>query len=86
MGRLDRDRQGRLEPSRMDKAVTELSKLGYWIQYKSDTELRFVHGSEIIKFFPYSGWHTGKSIKDGRGLKKLLAQLNKKENGNTEQG
>jgi hypothetical protein len=44
--------------------------------------------NELVKFFPYSGWHTGKSIVDGRGIKKLLAQLkeNQHDNKKTEPG
>ena len=36
--------------------------------------------NEKVKFFPYSGWHTGKSIKDGRGIENLLKQLKKQHN------
>ena len=33
------------------------------------------HNGFKIHFFPYTGWHTGKGIKDGRGLQNLLKQL-----------
>jgi len=51
------------------------SKKGYPITYLDETRLEFVYKGETIKFYPYSGWHTGKTIKDGRGLQKLLNQL-----------
>lgn len=78
MGRLDTKRQMYLEPKRMIKAISEFKKLGYETKKVSDTELHItidkVSGS-VVKYFPYSGWATGRDIKDGRGLKKLLRQL-----------
>lgn len=78
MARLNIERQKVLEPKRMDKAIQEFEKLGYkWFKV-SETELHIVIdtiSNSIVKYFPYSGWATGKDIKDGRGLKKLLRQL-----------
>ena len=75
MARLDIDRQLTLEPIRMKSAKDFITKLGYEITLETDKELDFEFKGCIIKFFPYSGWHSGGSIKDGRGLKKLLKQI-----------
>lgn len=77
MARLDKDRQNKLEPIRMEKAKEELKSLGYEIILETDTQLQIRHKGELVSFFPYSGWATGSSIKDGRGLQKLLNQLKK---------
>lgn len=37
--------------------------------------IEFEYKGHIVKYFPYSGWATGKTIKDGRGLDNLLKQL-----------
>ena len=77
-GRLDLEREARLQPKRMTKAIKEISKLGYEVKRVSETELNFVTDTingKTVKYFPYSGWATGPSIKDGRGLQKLLRQL-----------
>lgn len=73
--RLDTDRQKELEPERMSFAKREIEKLGYEITFESKTELHFMFKGAAITLFPYSGWHTGKTIKDGRGIAKLLKQI-----------
>jgi hypothetical protein len=73
--RLDTDRQRELEPKRIQVAKTALHKLGYTITHEDKSSIEFVHQGQTVRFFPYSGWHTGKSIQDGRGLEKLLRQL-----------
>lgn len=78
MARLDKDREAKLTPLRMEKAIEEIEKIGFKVDTISDTELSITTDSiqnSKVKFFPYSGWATGKDIKDGRGLTKLLKQL-----------
>ncbi len=74
MARLNEERQKELEPKRIAYAKAQLEKLGYEVT-ESDTELRFIYKENVIKFFPYSGWHSGKGITDGRGLDRLLKQI-----------
>ena len=47
------------------------------IEYKivNETEMEINYKNGKIKFYPRTGWHTGKGIKDGRGIKKLLKQI-----------
>ena len=75
--RLNIERQEMLEPERMEYAKKALQEIGIKELYENETHncLKFYHKKYLITFFPYSGWHTGKSIKDGRGLQKLLNQL-----------
>jgi hypothetical protein len=73
--RLDKEREQELQPERMSYAKAELEKKGYLITEVGGTELQFIHNGQLVRLFPYSGWHSGKSIKDGRGLKELLKQL-----------
>lgn len=75
--RLDQERQQKLEPKRLDLAVKEIEKMGYTITYKNESQINFLFDGHTVYFFPYSGWHSGASIKDGRGLKKLLKQIRK---------
>lgn len=75
MSKLDQNRQKDLEPKRMLHAIKEIKKIGYRIFKVSNSELQIVHNRQLIRFFPYSGWHSGTSIKDGRGINKLLKQL-----------
>ena len=75
MARLDKERQQTLEPKRMEKAIKEIEGLGYEIENKFDNHIKFIHKGFRVTYFPYSGWASGKSINDGRGLKKLLQQL-----------
>ena len=73
--RLDQEREARLQPKRMQVAIDAINKLGLPITYKDDVKIEFIYGGSKVSFFPYSGWHSGKSIKDGRGLDNLLKQL-----------
>lgn len=73
--RLDKDREEKLQPERMEYAIEQLTKLGYTPTYVDKTRIEFGYMDAKVTLFPYSGWHTGKSIKDGRGLQKLLNQI-----------
>lgn len=73
--RLNIERQRRLEPTRIEIAIARITELGYKIKYQTDTEICFDFNGSPVKFWPYSGWHTGQTIKDGRGLNKLLRQI-----------
>lgn len=75
MARLNIERQIELEPQRMEYVKAQILALGYEVSEHDGNELRFYHKGKIVKFFPYSGWATGATIKDGRGLRKLLNQL-----------
>lgn len=75
MARLDIDRQKELEPERMEYALKQLHSKGIMSITILDNSIEFLFNGEKVKFFPYSGWHTGKSIKDGRGIQNLLKQI-----------
>jgi len=73
--RLDKERQKDLEPKRVEFALGELRKLGLEITYNDGTRIDFIFKEKKVQFYPYSGWHTGKTIKDGRGWQNLYNQL-----------
>lgn len=75
MARLDTERQAELEPKRMDYARKMLMNLGLDVEDRGKTTLVFRWKGELITLYPYSGWHSGKTIVDGRGIDKLLKQL-----------
>lgn len=75
MARLNQERQKELEPKRMREAINKISELGFEVEIETESELSFEFKGSTIKYFAYSGWHSGKTIKDGRGLKNLLNQL-----------
>lgn len=75
MSRLNTERQNKLEPIRMRTAINEIQRLGLKITNCTDKMIEFEYKGHSIKYFPYSGWATGKTIKDGRGLDNLLKQL-----------
>jgi len=69
------EKQAEQEPKRMKYAVEQLKSLGFEVQTFGETRIEFEHKGEIVRHFPYTGWHTGRSIKDGRGIIHLLKQL-----------
>lgn len=76
MGRLDIERQKRLEPLRFKLALAKLEDLScVTVLNTTDTTINFLYKDHNVNYHPYSGWASGKSIKDGRGLNNLLNQL-----------
>ncbi len=73
--RLDQEREKTLQPKRMQWAINEITDRGYEVFNQTDTFLQFVFKGSLVTLYVYSGWHTGKSIKDGRGLENLLRQI-----------
>jgi hypothetical protein len=77
MGRLNTERQRELEPKRLDIAENAIIEAGYDVISKDDTKVTFMFNGSLITYFAYSGWASGKTIKDGRGLKHLINQIKK---------
>lgn len=64
-----------INDTRLDFAKRNIEDFGYEVLRVSEKELQFEHNGNLIKFFPFTGWATGRGIKDGRGLENLLNQL-----------
>lgn len=75
MPRLNIERQKELEPKRMEFAINVIKHLSLDITFQDKTTLKFMFNGNEITLYPYSGWHTGKGIKSGRGIENLLKQL-----------
>lgn len=73
--RLDIDKQRELEPKRFEYAIVEIQKLGYEVSYHNPTWIKFEYKGSLVTLYPYSGWFTGKTVKDGRGIDKLLKKI-----------
>lgn len=66
----------RKELNRIKYAIFKLKELGYISKYiEKEKCITFMYRDAIVKFYPYTGWHTGKTIKDGRGICNLIKQL-----------
>jgi len=75
MARLDVDRQNEIQPKRISHYKEVLEKYGFPITYEDKTTLRFEFNGSTINVFPYSGWCTGKTINNCRGLRNLMKQI-----------
>ena len=75
MPRLDEEKQRELEPQRVDYAAKKIEALGFEITNRDEKRIEFMFKGESVVLFAYSGWHSGKSINDGRGLAGLLKQI-----------
>lgn len=60
---------------RRSHALEQLSKKGFEVAIENPAKLSFQFKGEKVVFWPLTGWASGKSITDGRGLKNLLKQL-----------
>lgn len=69
-------RRGRLEPGRWQRAKNLLAGKGYMIEESLEQKcLRFPYKGNIVTFWPYTGWFSGKGIRDGRGIDNLIKQI-----------
>jgi hypothetical protein len=75
MSRRDNNILRILEKKRLEYAKAKIVGIGHAIEYESENEIRFLFKGKPVSFFPYTGWHTGSTIKDGRGLENLLKQI-----------
>jgi len=75
MARLDIERQLSEEPKRIAFAISEIEKRGYVVAKTGAHELQFEYKGQTVRFWPYTGWHSGKTVKAGRGIEKLLKQI-----------
>lgn len=73
--RLNQEREIAETPKRFEYAITELKKLGFEIIRQDKITVCFIFKEAVVTLYPYSGWHTGKTVVDGRGIENLLKQL-----------
>lgn len=73
--RLDQEREQLLQPQRMASCSEKLQSLGYDVWSNGTDMLEFTFKGNIIKFYPYSGWFTGKGVGSDRGFSNLLKRL-----------
>lgn len=66
------------EPGRREYVISELRKRGYEPVWDAGAKaVRFTHRGNTITVWPYKGFFSGKGVKDGRGIRKLLNQLDR---------
>lgn len=73
--RLNKEREQELEPVRMQYALDKLTSLGFNPIQINPKKIEFEYRGNVISLWPYSGWHSGKGIEAGRGIRELLKQL-----------
>ena len=73
--RQDKQTESEQQPIRIAYAKKQIEALGYTITDETTTSITFEFKGHAVKILPYSGWHTGKTIQDGRGIDKLLKQI-----------
>jgi hypothetical protein len=63
------------ESYRLYYAKKRLKDLNIEIVFESDNRIDFMHNGKTCSIYPYTGFFTGPTIKDGRGVEKLIEQL-----------
>lgn len=67
------------EKNRCEYAANRIVELGYHCKWDNDNKcLMFVFKESVVRFFPYTGWFSGVTVTDGRGLNNLLKQIKSK--------
>ena len=62
----------------MDFAIKQLTELGYKVTTEQNHAISIIFKGERVMVYPYTGWFTGKTVKDGRGIKNLLKLIKQK--------
>jgi hypothetical protein len=70
------EHRAEVEPSRTEYAIKQLKEKGHVVRV-SDEQLLVVNG--YIKFWPFTGWFSGKGIGSGRGIRNLIKKLEEKK-------
>lgn len=74
--RLPRDQRRKLlEDFRINNAKKLLKAAGIVYTTPNPSKIQIMFNDEPISFWPYTGWHSGKSIEAGRGIENLLKQI-----------
>lgn len=64
------------EPGRWEYVLSVLKDKGYQpAEDKGKKCIRFSFRGNTVTVWPYKGWFSGKGVKDGRGIDKLLKQI-----------
>lgn len=73
-----------VEPRRFEYAIRKLQEAGNTVDEDfEDDKLLVVNG--YIKFWPFTGWYSGKGIGSGRGINNLIRAITStKEGGSIE--
>lgn len=68
--------QKAVQKQRLEFASMRLEESGIDILgSSSEYQLLFIHQGHKVYFFPYTGWHSGSTIQDGRGIENLMKQI-----------
>ncbi len=76
LNEITRSKRAENEPGRWEYTLKVLRERGYKPKEDFDNRcITFIHDGNPITIWPDKGWFSGKGIKDGRGIKKLLKQI-----------
>ena len=69
-----------LEDFRINNAKKLLKAAGIDFTTPNPSKIQIIYNGELVSFWPYTGWHSGKSIEAGRGIENLLKQISDETN------
>ena len=72
-------KRSELITERMTHAKRKIGQAGYAYLCPDDLTITFRYNCETVRFYPFTGWFTGKTVRDGRGLQNLLKQITNNE-------
>lgn len=75
---LRKERRANKEGGRIDYAIKQITGIGYAVAMEGNNAISFTFKGERVMVYPYTGWFTGKTVKDRRGINNLLKQIKQK--------
>lgn len=63
-----------IEPNRFEYAIDKLMEAGHRVG-KNPEDSRSIIVNKYVRFWPFTGWYSGKGIGSGRGIHELIKKL-----------
>ena len=73
------ERRAQKQPLRLEYAKKQIEVLGFKVFDENQSSFKFEFKGHTIIFYPFTGWASGKTIKDGHGLATLIKQLKEEQ-------
>lgn len=74
MKKIRLEERQKIEPTRFEYAVDKLMEAGHRVGRNPEDDKSIIVNNGI-RFWPYTGWYSGKGIGSGRGIHNLLKNI-----------
>lgn len=74
MKKVKEEERAKVEPTRFEYAVDKLMEAGHKVGLNPKDDKSIIVNNMVL-FWPYTGWYSGKGVGSGRGIHNLIKKL-----------